>query len=204
MLRRTFAAPGAASLAAAGRHPPAAWIDQVWCELDQVLAALRWLGDHGDTGRATYLAHGTLRFWSDRSRRAAGVAQPAGEDGSLRRGLASALRVDFALAATLCDACREVARCARGRHVAGVSRAGGMAAARQPRRPRLAEVAGPPLTPREREVAALVAQGLTNGEIAARLVIARRTATTHVVHILDKLGFRSRAQVAAWVARQLA
>ncbi|MFI8912758.1 ATP-binding protein [Streptomyces sp. NPDC053513] len=57
---------------------------------------------------------------------------------------------------------------------------------------------GTPLTPRETEVAALVAEGLSNKEIAARLVIATRTAETHVDHILTKLGFGNRAQVAAW------
>jgi non-specific serine/threonine protein kinase len=55
-----------------------------------------------------------------------------------------------------------------------------------------------PFTPREREVVALVAQGLTNREIASRLVISERTADTHVQHILNKLGVSSRVQVAAW------
>ncbi|WP_232376158.1 ATP-binding protein [Amycolatopsis aidingensis] len=55
-----------------------------------------------------------------------------------------------------------------------------------------------PLTKRETEIAELVTQGLTNRDIADRLVIARRTAETHVDHILGKLGFTSRAQIAAW------
>jgi len=54
------------------------------------------------------------------------------------------------------------------------------------------------LTPREREVTALIARGLTNREIGAQLVIAEKTADAHVQHILNKLGFHSRAQVAAW------
>jgi predicted ATPase/DNA-binding NarL/FixJ family response regulator len=58
------------------------------------------------------------------------------------------------------------------------------------------------LTRREREVADLIAHGLSNKEIAAKLVIARRTAEAHVEHILGKLGFSSRAQVAAWVVEQ--
>ncbi|RJL31010.1 LuxR family transcriptional regulator [Bailinhaonella thermotolerans] len=57
-----------------------------------------------------------------------------------------------------------------------------------------------PLTPREREIALLVAEGLSNREIAERLVIAKRTADSHVEHILTKLGFSTRAQIAAWVA----
>ncbi|MEU6226947.1 LuxR C-terminal-related transcriptional regulator [Streptomyces sp. NPDC047042] len=56
------------------------------------------------------------------------------------------------------------------------------------------------LTRRETEVAALVAEGLANQQIADRLVIARRTAEGHVEHILGKLGFANRAQIAAWVA----
>ncbi|MFI7051563.1 ATP-binding protein [Streptosporangium canum] len=56
-----------------------------------------------------------------------------------------------------------------------------------------------PLTRREMEIAQLVAQGMSNKEIAAALVIAQRTAEGHVEHILSKLGFTSRAQVAVWI-----
>ena len=59
-----------------------------------------------------------------------------------------------------------------------------------------------PLTRRQREVADLVAQGLTDREIAARLVVSPRTAESHVEQILTRLGFRSRAQIAAWTATQ--
>jgi non-specific serine/threonine protein kinase len=59
-----------------------------------------------------------------------------------------------------------------------------------------------PLTTREREVAQLVARGRSNKEIAAQLVIAERTAETHVEHILSKLGFTSRTQVVALLAQQ--
>ncbi|QDQ95098.1 protein kinase [Rhodococcus sp. WB9] len=58
------------------------------------------------------------------------------------------------------------------------------------------------LTKREHEVAALIAEGLTNQAIADRLVISPRTAQGHVEHILAKLGFTSRTQVAAWVVEQ--
>lgn len=57
-----------------------------------------------------------------------------------------------------------------------------------------------PLTPRELEVADLVAEGMSNKEIAARLVISLRTAEGHVEKILGKLGFRTRSQIATWVA----
>jgi predicted ATPase/class 3 adenylate cyclase len=56
------------------------------------------------------------------------------------------------------------------------------------------------LSKREQEVARLVAAGMTNRQIAERLFIAERTAEGHVERIRDKLGFSSRAQVAAWVA----
>jgi predicted ATPase/DNA-binding CsgD family transcriptional regulator len=59
-----------------------------------------------------------------------------------------------------------------------------------------------PLTRREQQVAELVAQGLSNKDIAARLVISRRTAEGHVARILTKLGFTTRTQLAAWVTEQ--
>jgi pimeloyl-ACP methyl ester carboxylesterase/DNA-binding CsgD family transcriptional regulator len=59
------------------------------------------------------------------------------------------------------------------------------------------------LTAREMQVAALVAEGLTNQEIAQRLFIAPRTSETHLENIRQKLGFKSRAQIATWyVSRQ--
>lgn len=58
------------------------------------------------------------------------------------------------------------------------------------------------LSPREREVAALVAEGLTSREIAYRLRITDRTAENHVEHILVKLGLRSRSQIARWQAER--
>jgi len=57
-----------------------------------------------------------------------------------------------------------------------------------------------PLTAREFEVARLVAEGLTNAEIAERLTIAPKTASAHIEHILAKLGVTRRAEIAAWTA----
>jgi DNA-binding NarL/FixJ family response regulator len=48
----------------------------------------------------------------------------------------------------------------------------------------------------------LVTQGLGNREIAEQLVLAKRTADSHIEHIFGKLGFTSRTQLAAWVSRQ--
>ena len=59
-----------------------------------------------------------------------------------------------------------------------------------------------PLSQRELEVAALVADGLSNRAIAQHLHVSERTAESHVKNICDKLGFNSRAQVAAWMARR--
>jgi len=58
------------------------------------------------------------------------------------------------------------------------------------------------LTRRELEIAALVAEGLSNKQIAARLVIGQRTAETHIENIMNKLGVNTRAQVAAWAVAQ--
>jgi predicted ATPase/DNA-binding CsgD family transcriptional regulator len=58
------------------------------------------------------------------------------------------------------------------------------------------------LTAREREVASLVALGLTNKEIAARLGVSRRTVDAHLEHILSKLGYGSRVSVAALASRE--
>ncbi|WP_240150511.1 MULTISPECIES: ATP-binding protein [Streptomyces] len=105
------------------------------------------------------------------------AALPAGEfDRAVRRGAA------FSPAAALAYVLEE-------------------APAPAPPPPRRPAHTGPdaPLTRREREVAGLVALGLSNKEIAASLVIAQRTAENHVERILAKLGFTSRSQVAVWV-----
>jgi DNA-binding CsgD family transcriptional regulator len=63
------------------------------------------------------------------------------------------------------------------------------------------EPSGPALlTPRERDVIALLAEGLTNSQLADRLYISPRTAAVHVSNILAKLGMSSRTEVAAWAA----
>lgn len=59
-----------------------------------------------------------------------------------------------------------------------------------------------PLTPREQEIAALLAHGFTNKHIAAELQLSPGTVRSHVEHILTKLDLRSRAQIAVWAAQQ--
>ena len=75
-------------------------------------------------------------------------------------------------------------------------------ASARPDRGRRPPAAATPLTERQREVAALITRGLTNREIADALVIAERTADTHVENILNKLGLVSRTQIAAWAVEQ--
>ncbi len=78
-------------------------------------------------------------------------------------------------------------------------RATAMVPPAQPRTPQQAarqEFGG--LTGRERQVAAVIAQGLSNQEIADELVVSVKTVEAHITRILSKLGFSSRAQVAAW------
>jgi predicted ATPase/DNA-binding CsgD family transcriptional regulator len=63
-------------------------------------------------------------------------------------------------------------------------------------------LAASPLAKRELEVAALVADGLSNKQIGVRLFISETTVATHIRHIMDKLGVNSRSQIAAWMAPQ--
>jgi non-specific serine/threonine protein kinase len=77
-----------------------------------------------------------------------------------------------------------------------------MATARLPepsRSPRT-RTADDPLTPREREIAGLIARGMTNREIAAALFVGERTVESHVGNTFQKLGFSSRSQIAAWAS----
>jgi len=76
--------------------------------------------------------------------------------------------------------------------VGGGSRAAG---------PLLATAGPETLTPREAEVATLVAEGLANRQIAGRLHLSVRTVETHVDRALGKLDFHSRTQLAGWVNR---
>jgi predicted ATPase/DNA-binding CsgD family transcriptional regulator len=81
----------------------------------------------------------------------------------------------------------------------------GYAARRTPETAHEAAATAPPspLTPRERQTARLIARGMSNREIAEALVVSQRTAEAHVEHILSKLGFNSRAQIAAWAVENL-
>ena len=117
--------------------------------------------------------------------------------------LAPALtRATESAAATLGPA-RYEAESEAGRHLgrdAALNLALGQPAAAQAASPAAAGTAAPgPLGPREADVARLVADGLTNKQIGTRLFISERTVDSHVRSILNKLGFSSRAQIAAWM-----
>jgi DNA-binding NarL/FixJ family response regulator len=60
---------------------------------------------------------------------------------------------------------------------------------------------GGPLTSRQREVAALVSEGLTNAQIAARLHLSERTVENHIFNALGALGFHNRVQLATWITQ---
>ncbi|MEV4128823.1 protein kinase [Nocardia sp. NPDC049707] len=87
-------------------------------------------------------------------------------------------------------------------HALGMTAAVAYALGEQPLNRALASAPAAELTKRERQIADLVAQGLTNKQIAAKLVISQRTAQGHVENILSKLGFTNRAQIAAWIVAQ--
>ncbi|WP_163569781.1 response regulator transcription factor [Fodinicola feengrottensis] len=59
-----------------------------------------------------------------------------------------------------------------------------------------------PLSRRQYEIAELISQGLMNREIAAVLHLSERTVETHVQHILTRLGFTNRSQIAAWLVAE--
>lgn len=104
------------------------------------------------------------------------------------------------------EICEHCGMTVLGERVAGLLERLGVARPRPPQRgtpPRgMGRTKGPTLTPREREVAGLLAEGLSNRHIAERLYVSERTAETHVQHILAKLEFTSRAQVAGWAVRE--
>ncbi len=165
----------------------------------------------GDAERAARLAGAALEL-----RSAAGHPPSAGagarlEDllGPARRSLGE-LRATTLLEEGRAMGAAEAVHYAIGTPAAGASAngaaAGGSSGAAGPAAGLAAGTAAVPstLTPREREIAALIARGLSNRAIADELVISQATVARHVANMLTKLGFSSRAQVAAWMARQRA
>jgi len=86
--------------------------------------------------------------------------------------------------------------------VLAVKVAAGLAWPRPAARNSLGPHGGLPITRRELEIAQLITAGMSNREIARKLFLSERTVDNHVQHLLNKLNFHSRAQIAAWVERQ--
>jgi predicted ATPase/DNA-binding CsgD family transcriptional regulator len=185
-------------------------------------AALAWR--HGDSAEATESAQDSLRLWAEFHNRL-GIAQCLellawtaadardyqrsavllGAAEEIRRGVGAVLLPDLAEFHRGCEAKAEAGLGERSFRTAtrhGATMVDVMAFALGGPAKAISSARGEEtvLTRRECEIAELVAQGLSNREIASRLVIAQRTAEGHVEHILGKLGFNSRAQIAAWVA----
>lgn len=175
---------------------------------------VRWLRDRLEPYRGRYVVGGAgaSSFFGPVELALGACASALGDWVAAREDLGRAstlcrevgapgLRVeaDCLLAEVLDRSGDPVAARALVREVLPLSRTLGM----RPWRERLERLAGAddPLSPREREVAGLVADGLSNREIAAALVISERTAQNHVQHILGKLALTNRAQVAAWATR---
>ena len=161
--------------------------------------AIEWLGWQagrcGDAGRAARLLGAAHGLWRTGGPLLYGSAPWSGEHdrcvAAARRGLGDrGYEAAFRQGAELSIA--DAVRYALGDDAPAVPHA---APARRGHRK-----AGVGLTPRELQVAELVAQGLSNKDIATRLVNSRRTVESHVENILRKLGFTSRTQVAGWVA----
>ena len=121
------------------------------------------------------------------------VHRLAGRDGDARREFGTARAAAADLAAGYTDAALRAQLLARAE---AALPPGAVARPPTPRQAAKQQFGG--LTERERQVAALIAQGKSNRDIATTLVLSERTVTTHVTNILTKLGFSSRSQVAAW------
>jgi predicted ATPase/DNA-binding CsgD family transcriptional regulator len=164
------------------------------------LEGLSWLAAaDGDFPRTARLLGAADRMWrAVASVPRFGMTRLDAEHATVERRARDALgdrRYDREYAAGAAFSTDEVVRYALdSAETAESASAGRGESARQP-----STIASPweQLTARERQVAALVAQGLTNREIAGRLVVSKRTVDAHVEHILAKLGFSSRVQVAA-------
>lgn len=196
-----FAVTGVRAYLAAGLPEGAeAWVEAVAAHLGRWAELLAPTVDHarglahlaaGSTGLARESLEAAIRGWDERGR--------AWEATWARVDLAGChLRSNrFADAAAILAATRDTATAlgsapllARIHELAQVTHRG-RGSLDEPWRP---------LTSREFEVARLISEGMTNAEIAEALAIAPKTASSHVEHILAKLGVARRAEIAVWVA----
>jgi non-specific serine/threonine protein kinase len=190
--------------------------------------ALSDLGDHAGSQRlgreslriARDLGDDRMMVWSIEGLAWSRAAEGRGEDAATLLGAAAAVRGDepasqYGGDRERTERCRAAAVAAIGEasfrraweRGAGLDRESALAlASGEPVAPARAarRAVESPLSEREREIAALVADGLSNRDIADRLYISVRTAENHVSHILVKLGMRSRAQLTRWVTLRAA
>ncbi|WP_280250059.1 ATP-binding protein [Nocardia abscessus] len=155
------------------------------------LEALAWtVADHGEAERAAVLMGAAQGLW------------PAGSSGKAVFTNMSRFHEDCERMTRRALGTRAFAAAFRQGEAMDTEAAVSYALGEQPTETVSATGPSTRLTKRERQVADLVAQGLSNKQIAARLVISQRTAQGHVEHILTKLGFTSRAQIAAWIVEE--
>ena len=161
-----------------------------------VLETLAWFAAATDPGRAATLLGAAQNEWDriDTSTDALpGFDQPRRESSEAARALLGDAAFDRAWSqGRALDQATAIALALEERPSSAADEATGQ----RTRAP------GSVLTRRERQIAELIHKGLSNKEIADSLVISPRTAETHVEHILTKLGFTRRTQVAAWVGEQ--
>jgi len=154
-----------------------------------MIETLAWIAaSHGDIPRAADLLAAARAAWAAAGTSIAAFGPPllSHHDAALATVRRAGVTVQDFVAPVAAQTIAQIV----GQVLGGVAGPGSRAPAGGPS----------PLTERELEVAELVAQGLSNRSIAARLVVSPRTVDGHVERILAKLGFTSRTQVAAWVA----
>jgi non-specific serine/threonine protein kinase len=202
-----------------------------WLRQRALLPLAITLSDLGDHAAAQRLGRESLRIardlgdermmiWSIEGLAWSRAAEGQAEDAAVLLGAAAAVRGDeptsaYAADRERTDRCRATSVAVLGEagfqraweRGAGLDRVGALdvAAGARPGRlaaPRQRDFSA--LSDREREIAGLVAGGLSNREIADRLHISVRTAENHVSHILVKLGLHSRAQLTRWVTLRAA
>lgn len=202
-------------------EPPSNSASTLWLLVDLVQSALAagidagrvraelltgWLGDHRSAVAVRVHAEGLLLLAEGHAPQAAAALQSVLDQPDARLYVPVRATMRVALASALLSSGERAAALANARLAVGeLATWPGWRRDRAEALVRRLEGAGArsdgELTARELEVAALLAEGLTNGQLAERLYISPKTAAVHVSNILMKLGLSGRAEVAAWAVR---